>query len=256
MASVVRTAIRRARPVHNIRPFSNAAPRRSDALFVVRSLCGIEVGCVLTRACIHLRKQVLIGCDMKIPFKFTDENLKVAEETIAKYPPQYKKAAVIPLLDLAQRQNKGWTSISAMNYVAELLEMPPMRVYEVATFYTMFNREPIGTNFIQVCTTTPCMLRGSTEILETVKSHLGGIKVGDTTKDGKFTLAEVECLGACSNEDLTPETTKKILDAFAKGEKPKPGPQSGRQTSENSAGLTALTSKSTAHPNSHRGGPM
>ncbi|CCO26127.1 NADH dehydrogenase (ubiquinone) flavoprotein 2 [Rhizoctonia solani AG-1 IB] len=98
------------------------------------------------------------------------------------------------------------------------------------------------------------MLRGSTEILETVKSHLGGIKVGDTTKDGKFTLAEVECLGACSNapmlamnddfyEDLTPETTKKILDAFAKGQKPKPGPQSGRQTSENSAGLTALTSK-------------
>ncbi|CAE6471331.1 unnamed protein product [Rhizoctonia solani] len=233
MASVVRTAIRRARPVHNIRPFSNAAPRRSDALFVHRDTP---------------------YNNPKIPFKFTDENLKVAEETIAKYPPQYKKAAVIPLLDLAQRQNKGWTSISAMNYVAELLEMPPMRVYEVATFYTMFNREPIGTNFIQVCTTTPCMLRGSTEILETVKSHLGGIKVGDTTKDGKFTLAEVECLGACSNapmlamnddfyEDLTPETTKKILDAFAKGEKPKPGPQSGRQTSENSAGLTALTSK-------------
>jgi NADH dehydrogenase (ubiquinone) flavoprotein 2 len=123
------------------------------------------------------------------------------------------------LLDLAQRQNKGWTSISVMNYVAELLEMPPMRVYEVATFYTMFNRyvfwlpsnsqlleynrsEPIGTNFIQVCTTTPCMLRGSTEILETVKSHLGGIKVGDTTKDGKFTLAEVECLGACSNAPM------------------------------------------------------
>ncbi|KAF8710330.1 Thioredoxin-like [2Fe-2S] ferredoxin, partial [Rhizoctonia solani] len=233
MASVVRTAIRRARPVHNIRSFSNAAPRRSDALFVHRDTP---------------------YNNPKIPFKFTDENLKVAEETIAKYPPQYKKAAVIPLLDLAQRQNKGWTSISAMNYVAELLEMPPMRVYEVATFYTMFNREPIGTNFIQVCTTTPCMLRGSTEILETVKSHLGGIKVGDTTKDGKFTLAEVECLGACSNapmlamnddfyEDLTPETTKKILDAFAKGEKPKPGPQSGRQTSENSAGLTALTSK-------------
>ena len=114
--------------------------------------------------------------------------------------------------------------------------------------------EPIGENFVQVCTTTPCMLRGSTEILNTVCQHLGGIKPGDTTKDGKFTVIEVECQGACSNapmvvvgddfyEDLTPESTKKILDAFAKGEKPKPGPQSGRQTSENSAGLTALTSK-------------
>ncbi|CAE7227448.1 unnamed protein product [Rhizoctonia solani] len=233
MASAVRAAIQRARPVNAFRPFSNTVPRRSDALFVHRDTP---------------------YNNPKIPFKFTPENLKIAEETIAKYPPQYRKAAVIPVLDLAQRQNKGWTSISSMNYVAELLEMPPMRVYEVATFYTMFNREPIGTNFIQVCTTTPCMLRGSTEILETVQSHLGGIKVGDTTKDGKFTLAEVECLGACSNapmlamnddfyEDLTPETTKKILDAFARGEKPKPGPQSGRHTSENSAGLTALTSK-------------
>ncbi|CAE6355808.1 unnamed protein product [Rhizoctonia solani] len=233
MASVVRAVIQRARPINTVRSFSNTAPRSSDALFVHRDTP---------------------YNNPKIPFKFSPENLKIAEETIAKYPPQYKKAAVIPVLDLAQRQNKGWTSISAMNYVAELLEMPPMRVYEVATFYTMFNREPIGTNFIQVCTTTPCMLRGSTEILETVQSHLGGIKVGDTTKDGKFTLAEVECLGACSNapmlamnddfyEDLTPETTKKILDAFARGEKPKPGPQSGRHTSENSAGLTALTSK-------------
>ncbi|KAF9227982.1 NdufV2, NADH dehydrogenase 24 kd subunit [Gyrodon lividus] len=190
----------------------------------------------------------------KIPFEFTPENSKRAEEIISRYPPQYKKAAVIPLLDIGQRQNKGWTSISVMNYVAKLLEMPPMRVYEVATFYTMFNREPIGQNFVQVCTTTPCMLRGSTEILDTVCSHLGGIQPGVTTKDGKFTVIEVECQGACSNapmivvnddfyEDLTPLTTKKVLDAFAKGEKPKPGPQSGRHTSENSAGLTALTSK-------------
>ena len=157
-----------------------------------------------------------------------------------------------------------------MNYVAKLLEMPPMRVYEVATFYTMFNREPIGQNFVQVCTTTPCMLRGSTDILNTVCQHLGGIKPGETTKDGKFTVVEVECQGACSNapmivvgddfyvsigfsddlrsliptqEDLTSETTQRILDAFAKGEKPKPGPQSGRHTCENASGLTALTSK-------------
>jgi NADH dehydrogenase (ubiquinone) flavoprotein 2 len=126
---------------------------------------------------------------------------------------------VIPLLDLGQRQNKGWTSISVMNYVAKFLEMPPMRVYEVATFYTMFNRwvpyfpskrrskircssEPIGANFVQVCTTTPCMLRGSTEILNTACSHLGGIKPGETTKDGKFTVIEVECQGACSNAPM------------------------------------------------------
>ncbi|KAK0503046.1 thioredoxin-like [2Fe-2S] ferredoxin-domain-containing protein [Armillaria luteobubalina] len=203
------------------RRISTTCPRQSDALFVHRDTP---------------------YNNPKVSFEFNADNLTRAKEIIARYPPQYKKAAVIPLLDLGQRQNKGWTSISVMNYVAKLLEMPPMRVYEVATFYTMFNREPIGENFVQVCTTTPCMLRGSTDILNT------------TTKDGKFTVVEVECQGACSNapmmvvgddfyEDLTPESTKRILGAFAKGEKPKPGPQSGRQTSENSAGLTALTTK-------------
>ncbi|KIJ27438.1 hypothetical protein M422DRAFT_71656 [Sphaerobolus stellatus SS14] len=188
----------------------------------------------------------------KIPFEFNKENMPRAKEIISHYPPQYKKAAVIPLLDLGQRQNKGFTSISVMNYVAKLLEMPPMRVYEIATFYTMFNREPIGDNFVQVCTTTPCMLRGAQEILDTTLKHLSLSTPGQTTKDGKFTVIEVECQGACSNapmfvvgddfyEDLTPASTKKVLDAFAKGEKPKPGPQSGRHTSENSAGLTALT---------------
>jgi len=218
---------------HPIRRISSSSCRRSDALFVHRDTT---------------------YNNPKIPFEFTTENMKRAQEIISHYPPQYKKAAVIPLLDLGQRQNKGWTSISVMNYVAKLLEMPPMRVYEVATFYTMFNREPIGENFVQVCTTTPCMLRGAYDIVDTVCNHLGGLKPGDSTKDGKFTVIEVECQGACSNapmmavnddfyEDLTPETTKKILDAFAKGQKPKPGPQSGRHTSENSAGLTALTSK-------------
>ncbi|KAI0290503.1 thioredoxin-like [2Fe-2S] ferredoxin-domain-containing protein [Russula brevipes] len=224
------SAARRATPA---RYLSTSSPRRSDALFV------------------HRDKP---HNNPAIPFEFTPENLKRAEEIISHYPPQYKKAAVIPLLDLGQRQNKGWTSISVMNYVAKLLEMTPMRVYEVATFYTMFNREPIGEKFVQVCTTTPCMLRGSTEILETVCGHLGGLKPGETTKDGKFTVIEVECQGACSNapmmvvnddfyEDLTPTTTKAILDAFSKGTIPKPGPQSGRHTSENSAGLTALTTK-------------
>jgi NADH dehydrogenase (ubiquinone) flavoprotein 2 len=136
---------------------------------------------------------------------------------------QYKKGAVIPLLDLCQRQNKNWTSISVMNYVAKLLEMPPMRVYEVATFYTMFNRyvhapmrsldcvvpradpgrdrEPVGENFIQVCTTTPCMLCDSASIVDTIRDHLG-IELGQTTKDKKFTVIEVECLGACSNAPM------------------------------------------------------
>ncbi|GJE97952.1 NAD(P)H-dependent oxidoreductase subunit E [Phanerochaete sordida] len=215
------------------RRISTTPARRSDALFVHRDTT---------------------YNNPKIAFEFSPDNLKRAEEIIARYPPQYKKAAVIPLLDLGQRQNKGWTSISVMNYVAKLLGMPPMRVYEVATFYTMFNREPIGEHFVQVCTTTPCMLRGAYDILDTVCKDLGGIKPGETTKDGKFTVIEVECQGACSNapmlvvgddfyEDLTPETTKKVLDAFKKGEKPKPGPQSGRHTSENSAGLTALTSE-------------
>lgn len=106
----------------------------------------------------------------------------------------------MPILDLGQRQNKGWTSISVMNAVAKLLDMPKMRVYEVATFYTMYNREPVAPNFIQLCTTTPCQLGGcgSTKILETITNHLG-IKAGESTKDGKFTLIEVECLGACSN---------------------------------------------------------
>ncbi|KNZ75428.1 NADH-ubiquinone oxidoreductase 24 kDa subunit, mitochondrial [Termitomyces sp. J132] len=215
------------------RHISFSLPRRSDALFVHRDTP---------------------YNNPKIAFEFNAENMKRAQEIISRYPPQYKKAAVIPLLDLGQRQNKGWTSISVMNSVAKLLEMPPMRVYEVATFYTMFNREPIGTHFVQVCTTTPCMLRGSTEILDTCLAHAGGIKPGQTSKDGKFTVIEVECQGACSNapmlvvgddfyEDLTPATTKKVLDAFSRGEKPKPGPQSGRRTSENSAGLTNLTGK-------------
>ncbi|KAI0702320.1 thioredoxin-like [2Fe-2S] ferredoxin-domain-containing protein [Cytidiella melzeri] len=216
-----------------VRRISTTTARRSDALFVHRDTT---------------------YNNPKIQFEFNPENFKRAQEIIARYPTQYKKAAVIPLLDLGQRQNKGWTSISVMNYVAKLLEMPPMRVYEVATFYTMFNREPIGDHFVQVCTTTPCMLRGAYDILDTVCKDLGGIKPGETTKDGKFTVIEVECQGACSNapmlvvgddfyEDLTPQLTTKLLDAFKKGERPKPGPQSGRHTSENSAGLTALSTK-------------
>lgn len=216
------------------RALSTSAARSSDSLFVHRNTD---------------------YNNPDIPFEFNEENKKMAQEIISHYPEQYKKAAVIPLLDLGQRQNSGWVSISVMNYVAKLLEMPPMRVYEVATFYTMFNREPVGKYFLQLCTTTPCMLGGcgSTKILEALENKLG-IKAGQTTADKKFTLVEVECLGACANapmiqinddyfEDLTPETMVNIIDKLSKGERVKPGPQSGRHSSEPATGRTALTSE-------------
>ncbi|XP_050397617.1 NADH dehydrogenase [ubiquinone] flavoprotein 2, mitochondrial isoform X1 [Patella vulgata] len=190
-----------------------------------------------------------------VKFEFTPENRKRADAIIANYPDGHKQAAVIPLLDLAQRQH-GWTPLVVMHAVADMLKMPRMRVYEVATFYTMFNREPVGKYFVQICTTTPCMLGGvgSDVILQAIKDNLG-VKVGETTKDGMFTLAEVECLGACVNapmiqindnyyEDLTVEDTNRILNDIKSGKMPKPGPQSGqdwRFASEPKTGLTSLT---------------
>ncbi|OLL24966.1 putative glycine dehydrogenase (decarboxylating), mitochondrial [Neolecta irregularis DAH-3] len=213
------------------RPFSFTIRKSSDALFVHR----------------NTPKN-----NPKIPFVFSPENMKRSQSIIARYPKQYKKAAVIPLLDLGQRQ-LGWTSISLMNYVAKMLDMPEMRVYEVATFYTMFNREPVGKYFLQLCTTTPCELCGSTEILKTITKHLG-IKPGQTTPDNKFTLVEVECAGACVNapvlavnddyyEDLTPESTLKILKGLEKDDLGVPGPQGGRKSCEPQGGLTSLLEK-------------
>ncbi|KAI8876371.1 hypothetical protein K501DRAFT_232109 [Backusella circina FSU 941] len=183
----------------------------------------------------------------KLLFEFNAENQKRITEILKKYPEQYKKAAIMPLLDLGQRQ-LGFTSISVMNEVARLLEVPPMRVYEVATFYTMYNRQPVGKYFLQLCTTTPCQLGGcgSTKILQTLKSNLG-IEVGETTKDGQFTLVEVECAGACVNapvmainddyyEDLTPETTEKLLENLKANKPITPGPQTGRHTCEYAPG--------------------
>lgn len=191
----------------------------------------------------------------RIPFEFTPENHKRSEAIIKNYPEGYQAAAVIPLLDLAQRQY-GWLPISAMHYVGDLLQMPHMRVYEVATFYTMFNREPVGKYHIQICTTTPCMLGGigCKPIMETIQSKLG-IKVGETTKDGLFTLGEVECLGACVNapmvqinddyyEDLTVKDMEEILADLQAGRKPTAGPRSGqnnRFASEPKGGLTSLS---------------
>jgi NADH-quinone oxidoreductase subunit E len=155
-------------------------------------------------------------------------------------------SASIPLLDLAQRQvgqetnTQGWLPIPVMEYVAKQLDMPYVRVLEVATFYTMFNLAPVGRFHVQVCGTTPCMLRGSDQLFEACFKR--GLEKGQTTEDGLFTLSEVECLGACANapmvqindhnyEDLTEESMGAILDALARGETPKPGPQVDRQTS-------------------------
>ncbi|EUC51369.1 hypothetical protein COCMIDRAFT_79313 [Bipolaris oryzae ATCC 44560] len=197
----------------------------------------------------------------KIPFKFTAQNEELIKEIVSRYPSQYKKAAVMPLLDLGQRQH-GFCSISVMNEVARILEMPPMRVYEVATFYTMYNRDPVGKYHVQVCTTTPCMLCDSDAVMKACEDTLG-VHHGETTPDGLFTFTEVECLGACANapmvqinddyyEDLTYDSTVKLLKALKhsaqatgaqSGELPSPGPLSGRQSCEPAGGLTCLTNE-------------
>ena len=183
-------------------------------------------------------------------FNFTPENIKVAKAEIAKYPKGWQESAVMPLLDLAQRQNNGWLPLAAMEKVSEMLSMPAIRVYEVATFYTMYNLEPIGKYHVQVCTNLPCWLRGSDSILSTCKESLA-IEIGKTSDDRLFTLSEVECLGACANapmiqigddyyEDLDVKTTNSILEALKKGNSPKSGSQIGRKRSEPADGLTTL----------------
>jgi NADH-quinone oxidoreductase subunit E len=188
-------------------------------------------------------------------FRWTDENARKAAEIIGRYPPGRQMSASIPLLDLAQRQvgtesnTQGWLPIPVMEFVARELDMPVVQVLEVATFYTMFNLEPVGRFHVQVCGTTPCMLRGSDDLFEACYKR--GLRKGHTTEDGLFTLTEVECLGACANapmvqinddnyEDLTEESMGAIVDALTAGKVPKPGPQIDRQTSCPVAGPTTL----------------
>jgi NADH-quinone oxidoreductase E subunit len=182
-------------------------------------------------------------------FAFTAENLERAKAAIAKYPEGRKASAVMPLLDLAQRQH-GWLPRAAIEYVAGLLEMPLIRAYEVATFYSMYHLEPGGEHRVNVCTTTPCWLRGSSEVVAACEKALG-VKLGETTGDGRFTLDEVECLGACVNapvlqvdddyyEDVDGGRAEAVLEAFKRGERPEPGPQVERQTSAPESGPTAL----------------
>ena len=189
-------------------------------------------------------------------FAWDAENARKVPEIIGRYPPGRQRSAVMPLLDLAQRQigaetnTQGWLPLPVIEFVAAQLDMPVIRVLEVATFYTMYNLAPVGRYHVQVCGTTPCMLRGSDDILDACYKR--GMKKGHTTADGLWTLTEVECMGNCASapmvqinddnyEDLTVETFDKVLDGLAVGAQPKTGTQEpGRHTVEPSGGPTTL----------------
>jgi NADH-quinone oxidoreductase subunit E len=184
-------------------------------------------------------------------FEFTPENMLWVKAQIAKYPEGRQASAVIPLLWQAQKQNQYWLPKPAIEKVAELLDMPYIRVLEIATFYTMFNLEPVGRYFIQMCGTTPCMLRGSDEIKAVLQRRVGEQR--KVSADGNFAWLEVECLGACCNapmvqinddyyEDLTPENFEKLLDDLAAGRPVSIGSQTGRRSSEPAGKLTTLVS--------------
>ncbi len=188
-------------------------------------------------------------------FAWTKANAAAAAEIVSRYPAGRQASASIPFLDLAQRQvgemtgTQGWLPVPVIEFVARELDMPAMRVMEVASFYTMFNLAPVGKFHVQVCGTTPCMLRGSDDVL--AACYKRGMTKGGTTADGMFTLSEVECLGSCANapmvqinddnyEDLTEESMGAILDALAAGQETRPGPQIDRVSSCPEGGPTTL----------------
>ena len=174
-------------------------------------------------------------------FEWSERNFSKVKIVIDKYPAGKQQSAVIPVLDLAQRQNNGWLNRSAIEKVSETLSMSFIRVMEVVSFYSMFNLEPVGKNFIQICRTTPCWLRGSNKLLDVVK-EVTGCNLGETSEDKKFTLVEVECLGACCNspmvqinddyyEDLNEDNFRKVLLKLKNNENINKGSQSGRRGS-------------------------
>ena len=195
------------------------------------------------------------------PKDFAFRDMARVSEILSRYPKGKQRSATMPLLDLAQRQVAedgavanppygGWIPRAAMDKIAEIVDVPPIKVYEVASFYSMYNLEPVGKYLVQMCTTTPCMLCGSGDIVKTCEDHLG-IHTGDSTKDGLFTIVEVECLGACVNapmvqvnddyfEDLTPESMKQLLVDLKDGKDVKAGPQNGRRSSMALTGTTTL----------------
>ncbi len=183
-------------------------------------------------------------------FNFTRENLSWAKQQIKKYPEGRQASAVMPLLARAQDQNDVWLPLAAIVYVANMLDMPDMRVMEVATFYTMYNLKPVGKHVIEICTTTPCWLRGSDDVVAAAKDELG-IGFGETTEDGEFTLLEVECAGACVNapvcaihkhyyEDLDAGLMRQLIKDIKAGKDLNPGPQIDRQLSAPIGGPTTL----------------
>jgi NADH-quinone oxidoreductase E subunit len=184
-------------------------------------------------------------------FDFSADNKKKIKTILAKYPKERKNSAVLPLLDLAQRQHDNWLPMKAIEAVAEICDMAEIRVLEVATFYTMFNLKPVGKYFIQACGTTPCWLRGSDDVMRCIKDKLG-ISSGETSACGKFSLLEVECLGACVNapmvqinddyyEDLDYMATSELIDRLAADDVPPAGSVRGRQGSQPEPAPTSLT---------------
>ena len=191
-------------------------------------------------------------------FAFDAESMALVEKHIAKYPAGKQASAVLPLLDLAQRQmgrttGSAWVPIAAMDEIGRILEMPPIRVYEVCTFYLMFNTAPVGKFHLQLCTTTPCWLRGSDDVVKACRDVTGIKGWKETSADGLFTMTEVECVGACVNapilqvnddfyEDMDADRTKALLEALKRGEIPKPGSMTGRLNSAPEGGPITLTS--------------
>ena len=183
-----------------------------------------------------------VSKDQPKDFQFSENSLKAANQIVKNYPKGKQQSAVMALLYIAQRQHDNWIPLSAMKYVAKFLKMPYIKVYEVATFYSMYNLSPVGEYFIQVCTTTPCMIRGAYKLVDACKEKISENE-NTLSKNGKCSWMEVECLGACVNapmmqinedyfEDLDKEKTLKILDKILKGEKPKPGSYRGRVNNE------------------------
>ncbi|ABP00746.1 predicted protein, partial [Ostreococcus lucimarinus CCE9901] len=194
-----------------------------------------------------------------LPWSFDEATKPRVDEILARYPTNYKRSAMIPLLDLAQRQNAGHLSLSLMNHVAEICEVAPIRVYEVATFYSMFNRQKMGKLHVMVCGTTPCMLRGARDIERALSEYMG-VEKFETTKDGMFTLGEMECMGCCVNapmiavadyragvegysynyyEDLTPQSAVRVCEELKAGKSPRVGSQT-RDKAEPLPGQTTL----------------
>ena len=175
-------------------------------------------------------------------FSFSSENIAKAKDIVKMYPKNYRESSIMPLLSMAQSQNDGWLPKKAIEYVSNFLNVPEMKVLEIATFYSMYNLSPVGKHHIEICTTSPCMLRGSDNLLEKLKNWIG-INTGEITDDNKFSLNRVECLGACVNapvvkinenyyEDLDLQSFEKLINKLSNNKNVKIGPQSSRKGSE------------------------